>query len=111
MLPQFARQSITRIRPGVKTSRGSTIPDWDNVDSLVIGGCSVQPGTTDLSQEGRVLGILDGLTCYLPEDADIKEGDRVVYDGETYTIDGSPRKWPGAFNLGHTQITLRRWSG
>ena len=101
MLPSFAKQTITRIRPGVKTSRGSTIPDWDNVDSLVIGGCSVQPGTTDL----------DGLTCYLPEGADVQEGDRIEYDGNVYTIDGSPRRWQGAFNLSHVQINLRRWKG
>jgi hypothetical protein len=111
MLPGFAKQTITRIRPGSKVSRGSAIPDWDNVSTLTIGGCSVQPGTTDLSQEGRVLGILDGLTCYLPEGADVQEGDRIEYDGNVYTIDGSPRRWQGAFNLSHVQINLRRWKG
>lgn len=111
MLPGFARQSVTRLRPGVKTVRGSDLPDWEHATSLTISGCSVQPGATELSQDGRVLGILDGMTCYLPEGSDVQEGDRIVYDGETYVIDGVPRKWVGAFNLSHVQIRLRRWSG
>lgn len=111
MLPSFAKQSVIRVRPGSKTSRGSVIPDWDNVSTLVIGGCSVQPTTTELSQDGRVLGVLDSMTCYLPEGSDVAEGDRIVFDGNTYTIDGSPRVWTGAINLSHVQITLRRWNG
>lgn len=111
MLPSFATQSVTRIRPGTKTSRGSTIPDWDNATSATISGCSVQPATTSLSQDGRVLGILDGMTAYLPEGSDVQEGDRIQYGGVTYTIDGAPRVWPTAGNLAHIQVNLRRWSG
>lgn len=111
MIPSFARQSVTRIRPGVKTVRGSDIPDWENATSLVISGCSVQPAATEMSQDGRVLGILDGMTAYLPPGADVQEGDRIVYDGETYVLDGAPRVWEAAFNLSHVQIRLRRWSG
>ena len=111
MLPSFAKQSVTRIRPGVKTVRGSDIPDWENATSLVISGCSVQPAATEMSQDGRVLGILDGMTCYLPPGADVQEGDRIVYNGETYVLDGAPRVWEAAFNLSHVQIRLRRWSG
>lgn len=111
MLPTFARQTVTRLRPGVRVSRGSEVPDWEHPIAKVIRGCSVQPGTTDMSLDGRVLGILDGLTCYMPENADIREGDRVIYDGETYEVNGSPRKWHAAGNLSHTQVTLRRWEG
>ena len=75
MLPNFARQTVTRLRPGTKTIRGSEVPDWDHVESLEISGCSVQPAATDLSQDGRVLGILDGMTAYMPPGSDVKEGD------------------------------------
>ena len=111
MLPSFANQSVTRIRPTTKTTRGSNVPDWSNPDRLVISGCSVQPASTDLFQDGRVLGILDGMTCYMPPGADIQEGDRIEFDGNVYTIDGAPRKWPAAGNLAHTQLRLVRWSG
>jgi len=111
MLPNFARQTVTRLRPGTKTIRGSEVPDWDHVEPLEISGCSVQPAATDLSQDGRVLGILDGMTAYLPPGSDVKEGDRIEYDGNVYTIDGVPRVWPSAGNLAHVQCALRRWSG
>lgn len=111
MLPSFATQTVLRIRPGVKTVRGSEIPDWENADELMIGGCSVQPAATDLAQDGRVLGILDGMTCYMPPHADVKEGDRIRYDGETYTVNGAPRVWPSAGNLAHVQCNIKRWSG
>ena len=111
MLPTFARQTVVRLRPSVKEVRGSEIYDWSNPAEKIISGCSVQPGTTELTQDGRVQGILDGLTAYLPENADVKVGDRIRYDGNVYTIDGEPKKWVGAVNLSHIQLTLRRWSG
>ena len=111
MLPSFAKQMVTRIRPTVQTSRGSQIPDWSNPDRIVISGCSVQPASTDLSQDGRVLGILDGMTCYMPENADVLEGDRIEYEGIVYAIDGAPRVWPSVGNLSHKQLRLVRWSG
>ena len=112
MVPSFARQTIIRIRPGVKTLRGSDVPDWANVTRAIIPGCSVQPAGTSLSQDGRVLAIQDGLTAYLPPDADVKAGDRIEYAGETYTINGEPRVWPSATgNLDNLQLNLQRWSG
>ena len=112
MVPSFARQTIIRIRPGVKTLRGSDVPDWSNVTRAIIPGCSVQPAGTSLSQDGRVLAIQDGLTAYLPPDADVKAGDRIEYAGETYTINGEPRVWPSATgNLDNIQLNLQRWSG
>ena len=112
MLPSFAKQSITRIRPGEKTLRGSTLPDWENATMEVIAGCSVQPAGTSLSQDGRVLGTTDGLTAYIPEGADVKAGDRIEYAGQVYTINGVPRAWPSATGgLDHIMLNLERWSG
>lgn len=112
MLPSFARQTIIRIRPASKTLRGSEVPDWSDVTRAIIPGCSVQPAGTTLSQDGRVLAFTDGLTVYLPPDADVKAGDRIEYAGETYTINGSPRVWPSASGgLDHIMLNLQRWSG
>lgn len=112
MLPSFANQTVTRIRPGVKTQRGSQIPDWENTTELVITGCSVQPAGTSLSQDGRVLGVSDGYTVYMPPTADVRSGDRIVYDGDTYEINGDPRKWKSATGrLDHVMISVVRWRG
>lgn len=111
MLPSFANQSITVIRPATKESRGSTIPDWseNKVTKKTINGCSVQPSSTSLSQDGRVLGIQDSWTAYLPEGSDVQAGDRIVFDGKTFVINGEPRIWTGAFTRSNIQLNLTRW--
>ena len=112
MLPSFMNQTVIRIRPGTKESRGSTIPDWDNATVTDILRCSMQPSGTSLSQDGRVLGITDTYTLFAPPDADIEAGDRIKYRGKTYQIDGDVRIQPSATGrLDHLNITLKRYQG
>lgn len=88
------------------------MPDWENTNKLTISGCSVQPTVTSLSQDGRVLGVISGLTAYLPPNADVKAGDRIEYMGKKYTINGDPLVWPSATGcLDHIQLNLERWNG
>ena len=83
----FCNQSIKIIRPGTKTVRGSEIPDWDEAsEPVTVNGCSIQPAATTLSEDGRVLGLSDGLTVYVPSGTDVKAGDHIEVDGETYEI-------------------------
>jgi hypothetical protein len=112
MLPSFCSQSITIIRPGTKEVRGSIVPDWEHTaQPVVVGGCSVQPASSSLSLDGRVLGISDAWTAYLPEGTDVKAGDHILFDGNTYEISGEPRVWTGAFTRSHIQLNLTRWEG
>lgn len=108
----FWKQSVTRKRPGSTTERGQTIPDWSTANELVIGGCSVQPSATSLDQDGRVLGISDGYTAYLPAGSDVVAGDHIVYDGKEFAIDGEPRPWISPTGrVTHIQLALVRWYG
>ena len=108
----FWRQTITRIRPGQKDIRGSIVPDCNNSDTLEISGCSVQPATTSLSQDGRILGVSEGLIAYVPASADIKAGDKIVYSGNEYAISGEPQMWPSASGgIDHWNLNLVRWEG
>lgn len=112
MLPSFCSQSITIIRPGTKEVRGSIVPDWEHTaQPVIVGGCSVQPASSSLSLDGRVLGISDAWTAYLPEGTDVKAGDHILFDGNTYEISGEPRVWTGAFTRSHIQLNLTRWEG
>ena len=82
------------------------------MSELVITGCHVQPAVTGLSQDGRVLGVTEGLTCYMPPNADVLAGDRIAYQGETYIIMGSPKRWSSASGgLDNIQLDLQRWQG
>lgn len=108
----FYRQEVTRIRPSTKVSRGSNVPDWNNADELLIKECSVVPAGTSLNMGERVEGISDGLTAYLPVNADVVAGDRIKFEGEIYTIMGEPRRWISATgNLDHIILNLMRWEG
>ena len=111
-LPSWFRQSVTRVRPGTKTVRGSDVPDWENATTKVITGCSVQPSTTTLSQDGRVLGVSESFTLYMPADADVEEGDRIIYNSKLFTVRGIPGGWVSPTGgLNNKQVTLERWDG
>lgn len=88
------------------------MPDWENIEKAFdITGCSIQPASTSLSQDGRVLGITEGWTAYLPEGSDVQAGDHIVFEGETYEINGEPKRWTGAATRSHIQLNLMRWEG
>ena len=59
-----------------------------------------------------MLGINEGYTVYLPPGTDVEAGDRVVFEGETYTIIGKPKSWKSATGrVSHIQLSIERWSG
>ena len=108
----FFTESIVRKRAGTKTVRGASVPDWSKTTDITISGCNIQPASTSFSQDGRVLGISEGLTAYLPVNADVVAGDRIVYGGNTYIINGEPKVWKSPTgNLSNMQLQLERWSG
>lgn len=111
MLPSFCIQSVIRLRPKKRTARGSEILDWSDPDALTIRGCSVQPAATTMTEDGRELGVSDGLTIYMPPNADVIAGDRIRFNGADYEIQGEPRIWPSAGNLAHKQVNVMRWYG
>ena len=111
-IPSWCDQEVTILRPGTTTSRGSTVYDWSSPQSWVVDLCSLQTSCTGLSQDGRVLGISEGFTVYLPPGTDVEAGDRVVFEGETYTIIGKPKPWKSATGrVSHIQLSIERWSG
>lgn len=111
-LPSWANETVTRIRPGTISRRGSDSPDWANASELAITGCSIQPSGTALSQDGRIQGVTEGYTCYLPPGSDVKAGDRIQYGDNVYTINGEPKVWKSPTGrVSNMQLDLKRWEG
>ena len=111
-LPSWAKDTVTRIRAGTVVERGTIYPDWDHTTELDISGCSMQPAGTSLSQDGRIQGITDGYTCYLPPGSDVLTGDRIRYNGNIYTINGEPRIWNSPTEIvSSIVLNLERWAG
>lgn len=71
----------------------------------------MQPASTSLSTDGRVLGLLDEYTLFAPPDADIKAGDHIQFKDQVYEINGDVRVQPAALVLDHIELRLRRYSG
>ena len=111
-LPSWANDTITIKRPKKVESRGSLIDDWVHATSSNVTGCSMQPASTSLSMDGRVLGVSDGWTCYVPPGTDVKEGDRIVFGSDIFVINGAPRVWTSPTGrVSAIQLNLMRWSG
>lgn len=111
-LPAWASDTVTRIRPGTIERRGSVEPDWSHATEAQITGCSMQPGGTSLSQDGRVLAISEGYTCYMPPGSDVAAGDRIQFAGLTYSVIGEPRPWTSpSGRVSNLQVQLERWMG
>lgn len=112
MIPSWASQSITRLRAGTKIERGSEVPDWATATSLVISPVSVQPATSSVSIDGRVLGLSDSYDVFCDLDADVKAGDHVIYEDETYMVMQEPRTWHSPTGrASNKQFTMTRWQG
>lgn len=112
-LPSFCRTSITVVRPGRKTVRGTEVPDWDAATRHTVGGCSVQPvDTSGNAVSDRVAQATDMQTVLMPPNADLKRGDRVEYDGELWSVDGCVMSWPSPTGrVAHKVATIRLYEG
>lgn len=108
----FMRDTVTVVRPGARESRGSTVPDWDNPSRHVVADVQVTPVSTVQDRDGRVANADDRMRLRCRFDADIKPGDRVVWNGDTYEVDGDVFhvKSPTG-RVSSTRCTLALWRG
>lgn len=111
MLPSWCSDTITVMRPTMVASRGTQVPDWSQTTQHTIGGCSVQTGQTSEDRDGRTATALMG-TVYLPEGADVRAGDRIVFEGTTYTVQGEPMAWRSPTGaVSNLQARIAVWRG
>lgn len=108
----FFRDTITVLRAQLSVKNGSQIRDWEHATQTIINNVQVTAGGTSQDFAGRTLSIEDSRTLRANYDADIQEGDRIIYNGITYEIDGEifHTKSP-AGRASSTRCRLRRWIG
>ena len=108
----FFRDQIKVIRPGVKLSRGTEIPDWDNATESVYKGVSVQMQNTNENEGERVLNASERMRVFAPVTADVREGDKVEFRGELFKVHGIPFIWESPTRrISNLQFLLVRWVG
>lgn len=108
----FFRDTVTRLRAPIESKNGSDYFDWAQATELVITKVQVTAQSTSRDFEGRVLNVSDRRTLRAAYDADIKAGDRIVWQGETYEVEGEVfhTKSPSG-RVSSTRCTLVRWDG
>lgn len=111
-------QSVTVLRPGVKALRGGgTVPDWSDsaVTRHIVTRVSVQPASQLETSTPERSGTVTGWRVYTAPgtDADVRAGDRVVFDGITCDVMGEVARWrdPVSGGIHHVEFVLQRAVG
>ena len=118
MLPNMFLNELDTVpikRPTISGRRGEL--EYPSEPTHYIEGCSVQPsyvigiGAENFFAEARVENATYRYTAWMPPDADIQEGDVIVWDGKDWAIDGGPLKWPDTVGLAHITCKMIEWEG
>ena len=112
MALSFMKDSATVKRASVVNKNGMEARDWGNATSRTLSNIQVTPQTTSRDFEGRVTQVSDRRTLRADYAADIQAGDRVIWNGDTYEVDGEVfhTKSPTG-RISSTRCTLVRWEG
>lgn len=92
MMPSFCQDSVKILRAPLVDERGTKVRNWTNATEHTIYPCSVQPASTSAYLADRE-NLHIKMTLYAESNADIKKFDRVVFNDETFEIDGAPYIW------------------
>lgn len=90
--------TVTRLRPGASTGNdryGNPIPGAD-VSTPIIGGAFAPGGSIEPVEVGRA-PVVTTPKLYFLAAVDLTEGDRVLVNGTTYTVEGTPADWHSAW--------------
>lgn len=108
----FMKDTVTVRRAPFIVKNGLKCYDWAQAQDTTVSNVQVTAQSTSRDFEGRVLNISDRRTLRAPFDADVQAGDRVIWNGETYEIEGEVfhTKSPTG-RVSSTRCTLVRFKG
>lgn len=110
VLPSFMRKQTVQVKryPRVQDHGNESI-DYDADPAVSSLKGSVQPGTGQVDLTHRD-GAEIAYTILAPLQYDVQHDDLIVYDGDTYFVNGEPERWKTGV-LDHQVIRLSRWTG
>ena len=107
----FWRDSVTVLRASITVKNGQEVFDWANATSHTVDCCQVTAQATSRDFD-RTLQVPDHRTLRAPVDADIKTGDRIIWNGDSYDIEGEVFHTRSPLGgASSTRCTLARWDG
>ena len=105
--------TITVIRAAlvVADRYGNKTRDWAGAARTTVTGVSVQPVGSDEAVVDREWAAAH-LRLFAPPGTDLTSTDRVAWRGDTYEVDGTPRRWFDDEGVeDHTEADLKRMTG
>ena len=108
----FMNDTVTVLRAPIIEKNGMEKRDWSNADDFDVTDVMITSQNTSRDFEDRTLQVSDRRTLRANYDADIKAGDRIVWNGSTYEVEGDVfhTKSPTG-RVSSTRCTLVRWAG
>lgn len=107
---RFFIHDVTVQRAATMAGRGAdVVADWSNVEQSTIKGWMAQQSTGD-SRPGRT-GDTSSWLLQAPATADVRPGDRIVWRGLTFTVDGRPMPAWTPRGEHHVEVSLRLVEG
>lgn len=108
----FMTDEVEILRAPLIMKNGMETRDWANAVHSLVKNVQVTSQTTVRDFDGRVLNVSDRRTLRCRYNADIQAGDRVIWNGSTYEIDGEVfRTKSPTGRVSSTRCTLARWEG
>lgn len=108
----FFRDSITVLRAPISTKNGSQYRLWGNASQFTIDNVQVTAAGSSQDFGERLQNLSDSRTLRANYDADIQEGDRIVYDGIIYEVDGEVYHTQSPTGrASSTRCRITRWTG
>ena len=108
----FMKDSVTVVRAPITKKNGAEVRNWKEATQHVVSNVQITGQTTSRDFEDRTTQLRDSRTLRAKYDADIQPGDRVIWDGTTYEVDGEVfhTKSPTG-RVSTTRCNLIRWEG
>lgn len=108
----FMNDTVTVLRAPIIEKNGMEKRDWSNAVDFEVADVMITSQNTSRDFEDRTLQVSDRRTLRANYDADIKAGDRIVWNGSTYEVDGDVfhTKSPTG-RVSSTRCALVRWAG
>ena len=109
-------RTITVMRPEMVVDRmNNSIPSWENPTQIemkaAFAPASGPRGANEETAGGRQ-GWPMAASLYLDGIADVRPADRVVVDGETFSVDSYPEQWEALYGIKRgTVVALSRFDG
>lgn len=112
MPPSWFDRTVTVLRAPIAAYGARSERDWSQASEHSIAECILVRPTSSTDWRNAAEPRAIDKVLIAPHGADIREGDRIVYGGRTYEVDGIPedRESPtGA--VSHLRAALVAWSG